>query len=137
MQSNKDTLQVLMNELFLSQTRCAVVISEITLRPLSARAVRAWLTDPNNPSARKCPDWAINALVEYKNRPMFFDDEELNDDLPIIGGHQKNTEAVEHAIHNFEQTFPYSFEELDAAFTAAVEEEKKAKEDAKNKPKTE
>ena len=121
MNSNKDTLQSLMKELSLSQTRCARVISEITLRPLSARAVRAWLTSPDNPSARNCPDWAINALVEYKSRPMVFDDEE---ELTDTGTPQNNTGTVEWTDKS---KFPYSIEELDAAFTAAMEEGKRSK----------
>ena len=130
MKNNAETLQVLMDELHLSQTRCALVISEITLRPLSARSVRAWLTDPTNPSSRNCPDWALTALLEYKSRPIVWDDEEpMVVEPPSISAHPNDSGKVESAIQKFEGTFPYTFEELDAAFTASMEEEKKQKED--------
>ena len=132
MKNNAATLQVLMNELHLSQTRCASVISQITLRPLSARSVRAWLTDPTNPSARNCPDWAVKALVEYKSRPIVWDDEEpAIEEPPSITAHPAEAEKVESAIQKFDRTFPYTFEELDAALRASIEEEKKEKEDKK------
>jgi hypothetical protein len=115
---NKTRFERLLRECWLNQTKAAEVISEITLRPLSARAVRSWLTDPANPSHRQCPEWAINALVEYKNRPMVFDDDEPIDDQPSVS-------AASHTL----PSLPYSFEELDAAFTAAMDEEKKLKED--------
>jgi hypothetical protein len=119
---NKTRFELLLREYWLTQTKAAEVISEITQRPLSARAVRSWLTDPANPSHRQCPEWAINALAEYKNRPMVFDDDEPIDNLPTVGALQNDTAN---------QNFPYSFEELDSAFTAAMEEDKKLKEDEK------
>ncbi len=115
---NKTRFEWLLRECGLNQTKAAEVISEITLRPLSARAVRSWLTDPANPSHRQCPEWAINALVEYKNRPMVFDDDEPIDDQPSVS-------TASQAL----PSLPYSFEELDAAFTAAMEEDRKLKED--------
>jgi len=125
---NKIRFEKLLRECWLTQTKAAEVISEITQRPLSARAVRSWLTDPANPSHRQCPEWAINALVEYKSRPMVFDDGE--DDAQISAYVQKNTpEVAASSIKTIDSAFPYSFEELDAAFTAAFEEDKKAKED--------
>jgi hypothetical protein len=50
---------------------------------------------------------------------MVFDDDEPIDDQPSVG---RLNETVS-------QPFPYSFEELDAAFTAAMEEDRKLKED--------
>ena len=115
---NKTRFERLLRECWLNQTKAAEVISEITQRPLSARAVRSWLTDPANPSHRQCPEWAINALVEYKNRPMVFDDDEPIDDQPSVSTASQTLLSL-----------LYSFEELDAAFTAAMDEEKKLKED--------
>ena len=40
----------------------AKIISAVTTVPCSDRAVRAWLTDPETPNARTCPDWAVKAL---------------------------------------------------------------------------
>jgi hypothetical protein len=128
---NKTRFELLLRECWLTQTKAAEVISGITQRPLSARAVRSWLTDPTNPSHRQCPEWAINALVEYKNRPVVFEDDQSIDDLPCVGGQPKTSGAAGNAIQKFESTFPYSFEELDAALRASIEEEKKEKEDKK------
>jgi hypothetical protein len=120
---NKTRFELLLRECWLTQTKAAKVISEITQRPLSARAVRSWLTDPANPSHRQCPEWAINALVEYKSRPMVFGDEEDN-----LGIQQNIPEVAASSDKTIDSAFPYSFEELDAAFTAAFEEDKRAKE---------
>lgn len=122
---NKTRFELLLRDCWLTQTKAAKVISEITQRPLSARAVRSWLTDPANSSYRQCPEWAINALVEYKNRPKVLDDEE--DEVQISVGIQQTNPEV--AAKTIDSTFPYSIEELDAAFTAAYEEDRKAKED--------
>lgn len=46
----------------IKQVKSAELIFAITNRPCSDRAVRAWLADPQLPSARKCPDWAVAAL---------------------------------------------------------------------------
>lgn len=46
----------------LSQIKSAELLEELTSRPCSARTVRSWLTDPENKSARPCPQWAIDML---------------------------------------------------------------------------
>lgn len=46
----------------IKQVKSAKLIFAVTNRPCSDRAVRSWLADPKLPSARKCPDWAVEAL---------------------------------------------------------------------------
>ncbi|MCL6336280.1 hypothetical protein EXT65_21030 [Pectobacterium carotovorum subsp. carotovorum] len=54
----------LLKEYGLTQARAAYLICEHTRRPCSVRAVRSWLNDPSKPSARTCPDWAVDALKQ-------------------------------------------------------------------------
>lgn len=46
----------------ISQIKSAELINAVTERPCSQRAVRSWLNDPDKPSSRPCPDWAVAAL---------------------------------------------------------------------------
>ena len=115
--SNKEDFKSLLRACWLTQTRAAQVISEITLRPLSTRTVRSWLTDPANPSYRPCPDWAIEALREFQRRPMAFEDEEDSPYEPV-----KPTPIPIEKVPVPRGALPYSFEELDAAFTTAIAE---------------
>lgn len=46
----------------LTQAKAAYLICEYTRRPCSVRAVRSWINDPDKPSSRPCPDWAVEAL---------------------------------------------------------------------------
>ena len=46
----------------ITQAYSAVLISAVTSRPCSGRTVRSWLNDPDKPSARPCPAWAVDAL---------------------------------------------------------------------------
>ncbi len=46
----------------ISQTKSAGLIKAVTERPCSARTVRSWLNDPDLPSSRPCPDWAVATL---------------------------------------------------------------------------
>lgn len=46
----------------LTQARSAELICQQTQRPCSVRTVRSWLNDPDKPSSRPCPDWAVQAL---------------------------------------------------------------------------
>lgn len=53
----------------MTQADGAALICERTKRPCSVRAVRSWLNDPDKPSSRSCPDWAVEILeVELRNR---------------------------------------------------------------------
>lgn len=47
----------------LTQDRAAALICGYTHRPCSVRAIRSWVNDPDSPSSRPCPDWAVSALT--------------------------------------------------------------------------
>jgi len=46
----------------ITQAYSAVLITAVTQRPCSERTVRSWLNDPEKPSSRPCPKWAVDAL---------------------------------------------------------------------------
>lgn len=46
----------------IDKAKSAELITAVTMRPCSDRAVRAWLTEPESRNARTCPDWAVAAL---------------------------------------------------------------------------
>lgn len=48
----------------ITQAEAAYLICEYTRRPCSVRTVRSWVNDPDKPSSRNCPQWAIEALTE-------------------------------------------------------------------------
>lgn len=57
----------------ITQSKSAELISAITERPCSDRTVRSWLNDPEKPSSRPCPDWAVSALakaIDYMERAL-------------------------------------------------------------------
>jgi hypothetical protein len=59
---NRARYQKLLDEHGLTQADSAALICEYTRRPCSVRAVRSWVNDPEKPSSRTCPDWAVDAL---------------------------------------------------------------------------
>jgi hypothetical protein len=59
---NRAQFAQMLEQASLSQTKAAELIALQTMRPCSARAVRSWLADPELPSARACPQWAVLAL---------------------------------------------------------------------------
>ena len=65
--TNREALESLIDELGLTQKETAQRLSAITQRPVSERAVRSWLADPEKPSARACPDWVIALLKQLIN----------------------------------------------------------------------
>ncbi|KPY55666.1 hypothetical protein ALO93_200086 [Pseudomonas amygdali pv. sesami] len=68
---NRARFAQLLSENGIKQVKSAKLIFAVTNRPCSDRSVRAWLADPDLPSARKCPDWAVQALekaVDYMQR---------------------------------------------------------------------
>lgn len=70
---NRERYQHLLDEHEISQVKSAELLSLITQRPCSARAVRSWLNDPEKPSSRPCPDWAVAALesaIDYMKRAI-------------------------------------------------------------------
>lgn len=60
--SNRERFAELLQESGITQAESAALICAATQRPCSVRAVRSWLNDPNKPSSRPCPDWAVAAL---------------------------------------------------------------------------
>ncbi|EGT3611263.1 hypothetical protein FAP59_16845 [Morganella morganii] len=48
----------------LTQAKAARLICEYTHRPCSVRTVRSWINNPDKPSSRICPDWAVEALTK-------------------------------------------------------------------------
>ncbi|MCY1312605.1 hypothetical protein D9M70_630420 [compost metagenome] len=57
----------------ITQAKSAELIAAVTKRPCSARSVRSWLNNPDNPSSRPCPDWAVSALataISYMERAL-------------------------------------------------------------------
>ena len=44
----------------------ARLLSKQTKRPVSQRAVQAWLTDSTNSSHRPCPKWALLILAAFR-----------------------------------------------------------------------
>ncbi|ECC1675614.1 hypothetical protein FNX24_21675 [Salmonella enterica] len=48
----------------LTQAQAAYLICKYTHRPCAVRTVRSWINDPDKPSTRSCPEWAVKALVE-------------------------------------------------------------------------
>lgn len=120
---NTEKFEILLFECCLTQANAANVISEITQRPLSARAVRSWLTDPRKSSHRPCPDWAVQALEEYKRNPSVFIDDEPESALeprsqaiPVVP--REEDEAIKAGL-------PYTVAELEAAFEGALTRPKK------------
>lgn len=60
--SNRERYESLLKQHKISQTKSAELIEAVTQRPLAARTVRSWLNNPDGPSSRPCPDWAVAAL---------------------------------------------------------------------------
>ncbi|EAS5343885.1 hypothetical protein B5W56_004510 [Salmonella enterica subsp. enterica serovar Javiana] len=59
---NRTEFLALLADNGLTQAQAAYLICEYTRRPCSVRTVRSWINDPNKPSSRTCPDWAVDAL---------------------------------------------------------------------------
>jgi hypothetical protein len=60
--SNRLKFQKLLKESGSTQAQSAALICAFTHRPCSVRTVRSWLNDRDAPSARPCPDWAVDVL---------------------------------------------------------------------------
>jgi hypothetical protein len=57
----------------ITQKESAKLISAVTGRPCSERAVRTWVGDPAKRSTSPCPDYAVRALekaIEYMEQAM-------------------------------------------------------------------
>jgi len=64
---NREAFQRLLAKHKLTQADSAALICKQTQRPCSVRAVRSWLNDPDKPSSRACPEWALSALINALN----------------------------------------------------------------------
>lgn len=64
MSDNRTAFLSLLTDNGLTQAMAARLICEYTRRPCSVRTVRSWVNDPDKPSSRPCPDWAVEALTE-------------------------------------------------------------------------
>ena len=62
MASNRERFLAPLQAHGLTQARRAATICQQTQRPCAVRTVRSWLNDPDKPSSRECPDWAVQAL---------------------------------------------------------------------------
>ncbi|KKN96106.1 hypothetical protein LCGC14_0170350 [marine sediment metagenome] len=58
-----------------THAKVATLLTAVTGRPCSERAIRSWLTDPENKSYRPCPDWAVAALARAKGYMQKYVDE--------------------------------------------------------------
>lgn len=57
----------------ISQAKSAGLIVAVTQRPCAVRTVRSWLNDPEKPSSRPCPNWAVAALekaIDFMERAL-------------------------------------------------------------------
>ncbi len=63
--TNREKLKAILARQQISQARCAEIICAVSGRPCSVRTIRSWVNDPDKPSARTCPDWAIELLDAY------------------------------------------------------------------------
>ena len=59
---NRERLIELMLASRLDTSDVARILSEQTMRPCSRRTVQAWLSEPEKPSSRPCPEWAVTVL---------------------------------------------------------------------------
>lgn len=64
MSDNRAQFLALLADYGLTQAKAAYLICEYTRRPCSVRTVRSWVNDPDKPSSRPCPDWAVEVLAE-------------------------------------------------------------------------
>ncbi|EOZ8645554.1 hypothetical protein ACQWTT_001305 [Acinetobacter baumannii] len=60
--TNRERYLDLLRTYKITQAESAALICAETKRPCSVRTVRSWLNDPEKPSSRPCPQWAVNVL---------------------------------------------------------------------------
>lgn len=66
--NNRAAFMALLADHGLTQAQAAYLICEYTRRPCAVRTVRSWVNDPDKPSSRSCPGWAVEALAEALKR---------------------------------------------------------------------
>jgi len=62
--TNREKLKELRQQLGITQTQAAELLTKKTHRPCSLRTVMAWEGDPSLKSSRTCPEWAVEILTE-------------------------------------------------------------------------
>lgn len=60
----QERLNALMVEHGLKQFEVAALICDQSRRPCATCTLRFWLNDPDKPSSRSCPGWALDVLEE-------------------------------------------------------------------------
>lgn len=71
--ANRHRYRAILELYDLKQGESAAEICKHTSRPCAVRTVRAWLAEPDKPSANPCPDWAIKTLLEsQQGKPLRF-----------------------------------------------------------------
>jgi hypothetical protein len=68
MSDAREQFQQLLDDHGITQAQSAALICHQTQRPCSVRTVRSWLNDPDKPSSRPCPEWAVKALEKALRR---------------------------------------------------------------------
>lgn len=66
--TNREKLIELRARLGFTQTDAANFLAKKTKRPCSLRTVQSWEAPPEQVSARGCPDWAIELLLEMAEK---------------------------------------------------------------------
>ena len=61
--ANRNKLLKILAEHKITQREAAELIKEESMRPCTERAIRTWVNDPEKPSSRPCPQWAIDVLL--------------------------------------------------------------------------
>ena len=64
---NQKEFRAILEQLGITQAQAAELITKKTLRKVSTRAVKSWLSAPTAKTARTCPAWAIKVLQEIEN----------------------------------------------------------------------
>lgn len=69
-EENRKALRELMKKVNLTQQEAAEILAKKTGRSCSRRILSAWLADPNLPSSRICPNWAVIELKHALHRKL-------------------------------------------------------------------
>lgn len=70
---NRTRYLKLLNDFGITQAKSAELVAAVTGRPCAVRTVRSWVNDPEKPSSKPCPDWAVVALekaIDYMQRAL-------------------------------------------------------------------
>lgn len=66
----RNAMRYLVDDKFGGDTlQASIVIEKVTKKPVSHRTIQAWLMEPNAPSSRSCPEWALAALKTFVDAP--------------------------------------------------------------------